>query len=108
MKGLAGNGVFIDMYKQIPDAELLIGKTYCYREKGFVAVMRVLSIQNDDEYFRVKLFAQKYFNLNGEALVCNPFFYGYNKTLNVAISKSYFYPKEFYLHEIEKCKNYRY
>ena len=107
-KGLTRRSVFVDMYIQISDDEITVGKTYCYREKGFVGLVTVLSKQDDNEMFRVKLFALKYFNVNGETLFMNTFFYGYNRTLNIAISKSYFYPPEQYEPEIEKAKQFRY
>ena len=96
------------MKDRISDAEIEVGATYCYREKGSVAIVTVLSKQDDKEYFRVKLFAQEYFNVNGEPLVLNPFFYSYAKMLNIAISKSTFYPPEQYLPEIDKAKQFRY
>jgi len=95
-------------HKQIPDAEIKTKEIYCYREKSSVCLVRVLSVQDDSEMFRVKLFAEKYFNAKGEPLVMNPFFYGYNKTLNIAISKARFYLPEQYMGEIEKCKQFRY
>lgn len=92
--------------KQIPDSEINIGEEYTYREKSFVGLVKVLSKQDDKGYFRVKLYALKYFRGNGEPLVMNPFFYGYNKTLNS--SKSYFYPPEQFTDEVEKAKQFRY